>query len=281
MLVSLMLQSGLQLDRSRLSGVLKEYGLLLRAVVANVIAVPLFAFLLVRFMHLEPYIAIGILLMAMAPGVPFLANAAGKRAGGSLSLALTLSFLLPALSIVTVPVTAKLILPADLQAAISFSRLIVTLALFQFVPLLAGSVISARASGLAAKLMRPLAAVVAVCILAMLGMLAPALAKAVATVYGSYGLLAALTVVSFSLGAGWVSGGAHGPYRNTLALATVLRNVALAFVIAADNFGGTPVRAMVAAYFLIQVVVSSIFGRIFAISMRARETAAPAAATDG
>lgn len=271
--VALMLQAGLQVNRARLKQTLQDRSLLMRALLANFVLVPAFAFLLVRAMHLNAFIAAGILLMAIAPGVPFLPNAAGRKAGGSLGFALALCFIMPALSIVTAPLTARLVLPAETH--IPVSSVIVTLAIFQLAPLLIGMLTADRAPQLAAKLVRPLAVVVTIAILAVLVLLAPSIAKAVATVYGSYGTAAALVIVLFSLAAGWLLGGPQRPYRNTLGVATALRNVGLALTVATVDFPGTPVAAMVTAYLLVQVIVTVLF-RVFVRLMKT--PGAPAAA---
>jgi len=57
----------------------------------------------VRF-HLDEYVAIGFVLMALATGVPFLVRAAGRTPGGSLGFAWPRSaFIMPGVSIVTIP----------------------------------------------------------------------------------------------------------------------------------------------------------------------------------
>lgn len=271
--VALMLQSGLQVDWATLKETLAKRSLLMRALLTNFVLVPLFAFLLVRALHLNPFIAAGILLMAIAPGVPFLPNAAGKKAGGSLGFALALCFIMPALSIVTAPLTARLILPAETH--IPVTQVILTLVIFQLVPLSIGMLTAQRAPQLAAKLVRPLAFVVTIAIVAVLVVLAPSLIKAAATVYGSYGTAAALAIVLFSLAMGWLLGGPQRPYRNTLGVATALRNVGLALTVATLDFPGTPAAAMVAVYLLVQVIVTVLF-RVFVRLMKA--PGAPAAA---
>ncbi|MEO6835986.1 MAG: hypothetical protein ABI231_08780, partial [Candidatus Tumulicola sp.] len=92
MVVSTMLGAGLLIDRQHLVETLRQYGLLARAFAANFLLVPLCAVLLVRFFHVETGVSTGIVLMAMAPGVPFLVNSAGRAGGGSLSFAITISF---------------------------------------------------------------------------------------------------------------------------------------------------------------------------------------------
>lgn len=275
-LVSLMLQSGLQVNRAHLSAVLKKYGLIGKALLANFILVPVAAVILVRIFHLNEYIAIGVLLMAIAPGAPFLPGAAGKKAGGSLGFALALCFIMPVLSIITVPITARLVFPAGDLDRIPFSSLITTLVVFQLIPLSIGMAIAERAPSLAEKLVRPVALVATLSVLVVLILVGPVIAKSIATTYGSYGLITALLLVLFSAAVGWLLGGPEGSYRNTLAIGTLLRNIGLALVIATVNFERTPVVAMVLSYFIVGMVVSIVLGKVFA--RRSKTPEAPAAA---
>ena len=112
LLVSVMLNAGLQADRTRLVAALKNSGLMARALLANVVIVPLLGVLLVRLFALPPLIAVGFLLMALAPGAPFLPRAAGRQPGGSLGFAIALAFISPAVWVVTIPPTAPLVFPA-------------------------------------------------------------------------------------------------------------------------------------------------------------------------
>ena len=116
MLVSVMLSAGLEINVEHLLAALKNYGLFARALLANFIIIPIFGVLLARAFRLDEYIAIGFVLMALAPGVPFLVRAAGRTPGGSLGFAAALAFVMPALSIVTIPLTARFIFAAGLIA---------------------------------------------------------------------------------------------------------------------------------------------------------------------
>lgn len=277
LLISLMLQSGLQVNRAHLNLVLKNYALLGKALLANFILVPLAAVLIVRTFHLDEFIAIGILLMAIAPGVPFLPLAAGKKAGGSLGFAVTLAFILPLISIATIPITARLVFPPDTLGHIPFGPTLVTLVLFELVPLLIGMVVAERAPDVAGKLLRPLTLAVGLILVALLIVVAPAIGKAVATVYGTSGLISALLTIVVSAALGWLLGGPETPFRNTLSIGTMLRNIGVGSLIATTNFAGTPVVAMVVSYFIIQVVVNVILHRVLARGGKTPE--APAAAT--
>lgn len=278
MLVSVMLGAGMEIDVERLMAVLRNYGLISRALLANFILIPIFGVLLARVFRLDEYVAIGFVLMAIAPGVPLLVRAAGRKPGGSLGFAAALAFIMPALSIVTIPLTARFIFtagyitPPDVAGHVPFARIVITLVCFQLVPLLAGLSISSRAPALAAKLQRPLLLVFLVAVIALVAILGPALVKAVASVYGSRGMWATLVLVLLSVATGWILGGPQVEYRRTLSIATMLRNIGTCAVIATASFPDTLVAPTVLTYFVIQFLISIIFRVYF------YRTAAPAAA---
>ncbi len=265
MLISIMLSAGLEIDREHLVSALRNYGLLGRAFLANFVIVPLVGVLLVRAFRLETDIAIGFLLMAIAPGVPFLVRAAGRKPGGSLGFAAELAFIMPALSIVTIPLTARLIFSTgvivrpDTAAPIPYAQIALTLVVFQLLPLLVGLLISDRAPAVAAKLRRPLFFVFVIAVVALFVFIGPTLVKAVAAVYGSRGMLAMLVLVLLSIGVGWLLGGPEAQYRRTLSIATALRNIGTCAVVATAAFPKTLVAPTVLTYFIIQFLISMIF----------------------
>lgn len=274
LIISLMLQTGFSVNRASLKAMLTDYGLLGRALLANFILVPLFALLLVRAFHLDDFVAIAILLMAIAPGVPFLPLAGGRSRGGSLGFAITLALLMPALSVITAPITAGLVLPSGAAAHFPVGSTIVSLVIFQLVPLLAGMVIADRSPSFAAKLQRPLLVIFGVCVAVLLALLAPMIVKSVASVYGSYAIITALLVVLFSAATGWLLAGAEPHDRNTLTIATTLRNVGLASLVATQSFPGTAAEPTVVVYLIVQVVVATLVGRYFGRSLKMQATTA-------
>jgi BASS family bile acid:Na+ symporter len=279
MLVSVMLSAGLEINVEHLLAALKNYSLFARALLANFVVIPIFGVLLARAFHLDQYIAIGFVLMALAPGVPFLVRAAGRTPGGSLGFAAALAFIMPALSIVTIPLSARfifaagLIAPADVAGHIPFGRIAVTLVAFQLVPLLVGLLIANRVPKLAMKLRRLLLLLFAVAVVALLVILGPILIKAVASIYGSRGMLAMLVLVLLSVGTGWILGGPSIQYRRTLSIATMLRNIGTCAVVATATFPKTLVAPTVLTYFIIQFLVSIVF-RVYFHRGAARATAA-------
>ena len=214
MIVSTMFGAGLQIDRARLVETLKQYGLLGRALLANFVLVPLVAVLLVRYFHVEAGVAMGIVLMSMAPGVPFLANSAGRAGGGSLSFALTIAFFFAALSVVTIPLTIAFVLPPEEAAQVPVAKFLTTLVAFQLVPLVLGALAAIRIpEPLAEKLVKVLHLVFAVAALALVVLIFPKIVSSVELVYGQGHLFLMAAVGIFSLGIGWVFGGKERPYR--------------------------------------------------------------------
>lgn len=263
LLVSLMFGTGIQLKREAVKAAFSNLSLLGRVLVANVIFVPLFGVLVVRAFNLDEFIGVGILLMAIAPGVPVVAYSAGKTAGGSRGLAAALGLILPTVAAITVPLTARFVLPAGTGDEVRLGPTIVTLVLFQIAPLLTGVLIAERLPKTAAKLEKPLIALFGLALVGVLVILGPVIVKSLATVYGSFGLFTALLISVFAIAVGWLMGGPDPECRHTSAVATNLRNIGVASFIATQDFPGTAAGAMVIAYFIVQIVVSVVAGRIF------------------
>ncbi len=242
--------------------IFKNGRLIARALAANVLVVPLLGVLLARLFALPEAIATGFLLMAIAPGVPFVLSSVRKR-GGSLGLAVALALLLPLVSIVTVPITAALVLPPGAQAHVPLGRFAATLLIFQILPLCAGVLVTAKAPAFAMRLVRPLELLFFAAAVALLALISPEIVRDVATVYGSHALWATLCLVTLSLGVGWAMGGAARESRRVLAIGTALRNVGLCALIATANFDNPQIIATVATYLLVQAVVTTAVGMYF------------------
>jgi BASS family bile acid:Na+ symporter len=258
MIVTTMLGAGLQIDRERLVETLRQYALLGKALLANFVLVPLVAVLLVRYFHLAPDLSIGIVLMSMAPGVPFLANSAGRAGGGSLSFALTIAFFFAALSVITVPITISLVLPPAAAASIPVAKFLTTLVLFQLVPLVAGALIAPRLSSpLDEKVVKVLHLIFIAAALVFIVLIFPLLVDSVSKVYGYGHLLVILAVCLFSVGIGWLFGGPRREYRRTLSIATLMRNIGLCTLIGTDPvFAHTLVLPTIFTYLVVAFVIS-------------------------
>ncbi len=229
MIAPTMFAAGLQVDRQRLVQTLRQYGLLGKAMLGNFVVLPLFALLVVRYTHMQGDVATGIVLMSMAPGVPFLVNSAGRKGGGSLSFALTIAFVFAAFSVITIPVTIWLIslaLPNAPVPPVPGVKFITTLLVAQLAPLVAGALIGPRLRPASAeKLIRLLHFVFLGAAIVLLVLVFPKVASAVTSVYGSGRLSVIALIGLFAIGLGWLLGGPDLRYRRTLAIGTLMRNI--------------------------------------------------------
>lgn len=269
LLVSLTFGAGLGINREHFLSVLKNYGLIGRALLANIVIVPLLGVVVVALFHLPEFVAVGILLMAIAPGVPFVLQAAGRSRGGSQGLAVVLVVVLQAVSVITVPLTLLWVLSDDEKAHIPMGSFVLKLVLFQILPIVVGYIVGQRAPSVAKKLERPLLLIFLLSAIAVVALLGSKIGDAFAEIYGSGGLLASLLLVVLSTAIGWLLAGKYPAYRRTLAIGTTLRNIGLASVVATANFPGTSAPEAVMTYLVIQFAVATIVGIYFQRSAKA------------
>ncbi len=260
LLVSLMFDAGLQANWRDLLTLVRNVGLLAGALIANFVIVPLAALGIVTLFHVSDGVATGVLLMAIAAGVPFVILAGGRGKGGSHELAIGLAIVLPAISTLLVPFAADLIVPGSERVNVPPAQLIGLVA-YQFVPLLLGFLAAIALPSISAKLLRITKPITLVALLALLATLVPLIIKSAGAVFGSFGILAIVSIVLVSLAAGWFLAGSKREYRATLAVGTALRNPGLAMAIATTAFAAQPlVAAGVVTYFLVQALAASVFG---------------------
>jgi bile acid:Na+ symporter, BASS family len=262
-LVAFMFQAGLGCDYRDLLAALKNANCMVRVVLANFIIVPIIGVIAVRVFALDDFVAVGILMMAISPGVPFLPMVAGAKHGGDQGLATALTGLLPILAIVTVPITAPLVLPVDALAHIKLGSFIINLLLLQLLPLILGLFIRARTPDRAPALIRFFMLIALAAIILLLFVIVPKMGNAFVAVYGSRGLIATLLLVVLSAVTGWLLGGSEVHYRNTMTLATVMRNFGLALLVTGQNFPDTVASAVVLTYFVIQFIFANLLGTFF------------------
>jgi bile acid:Na+ symporter, BASS family len=276
-IVALMFLSGLQAAPGALVRTLDDRALLGRAVAVNVIVVPLLAFVIVRAFALPPPIRVGIMLMALAPGIPFLIKSAGGRKGGDDPFALTLSFVLPAISVVTLPIWALILDPSLGGVHLYAARSVVTILLAQLVPLLAGVAIARRSERIRVALVRPVSIIATLALVVLVLLIVIPGGKALASVFGTRAIIAILCLLFLSSALGWWFGGPTRDTRHTLAIGTELRNAGLAATLAATLFPGPDVVSTVIAFLILQIVVAFVLGTIFARRVAAARAPTPAA----
>ncbi len=273
-LVTVMFLTGLEVTVREVLATIRDGGLVVRCLVVNLLLVPILAVALTSLVHLPRDIVIGVLLVAAAPGVPFLPNIV-RAAKGDLAFAVGMMFVLQIASLVSTPVTLALILPAESAIKVPVLHTIATLVLSVLLPLAVGMTVKHSAEALGNILRKPVAA------LSILGFAGLVLLEilphlgALAAIEGGGALLIIVILAVAAWPIGWVLGGPNTGVRKVMALGTSQRNVGLSFLIAAQNFPGTAVGTTVTAYFVIQVVSNIVFAQYLSRTTVPAEAGAP------
>lgn len=229
-----MVDIGLRQDPGDLPRLWRQPGLLLRSLVSVLIVVPLAVVALVAALPLPPEVALGLVLLAAAPGAP-LTTRRSEAAAADRAYVAALQLTLAALAVVFTPaiiaVSGLVTGPAVAPAAVARQIVLVT-----FVPAALGwlfarfaPAVLRRHAGLLSMAAKGLfVAFLLVVVLALV--VVPDLRGTM--LIGWAGAAAAVVLALVALVAGHLLGGPRTERRAGLAVATVARNLGLALYIA-------------------------------------------------
>jgi BASS family bile acid:Na+ symporter len=88
--------------------------------------------------------------------------------------------------------------------------------------------------------------------------------NSVLSVFGTFGILAAVVYTVVCAGIGWFLGGPATSTRGVLALGTAQRNAAAAFVVAGQNFEDPKVIVMITVVLIVGFLILLPFARMLA-----------------
>jgi BASS family bile acid:Na+ symporter len=226
--------------------------LLVRALVVNLVALPLIAFALVRALRGSGAVATAVLLIAATPGGRFAPQVA-KIARADLGLAVEITLFLAKLTGFTAPVTIRWLLGTSGIDAHDL-QLMAQLFFLQVLPYVAGRWLRRARPAAADSLRRPLLiaeAIVGVTFFAFL------IARGELVRLGSFGATGWASAGAFafvSLAVGWIAGGHSPDVRRAFAVTAVARNLGLGLVIAVERFDGAVQLALFAIWLMCFVV---------------------------
>ena len=250
-LVSSMSGIGLGLTLSQIIAPLRNVKLIVLAVIMNFIIVPLLAVVAARLLRLDEPFALGLLLLGLAAGAPFLPKVVGI-ANGDVALAVGLMVLLMVGTTVFLPVALPLLIKGVQVNPWKIARF---LTLLMLIPLIAGLIVRARAASLSARA-RPVFEGLSTGILLLVLVLVMATHfQGVLRIFGTGAIFAALLFAIFSAVAGWLVGGPDLAQRTVLGLGTGLRNIPAALVVSVQNFKDPNVSVMVLVTTLIGILI--------------------------
>jgi BASS family bile acid:Na+ symporter len=239
--VSSMLAMGAGLTVPQIFEPLRNARLVVLALLANFVLMPLGAFALAKVLWLDEPLGIGLLLLGCAAGAPFLPKLA-ELAKGNVAFAVGAMVLLMAVTVGYLPIVLPLLLPGVTVDPWKIAR---SLVLLMLLPLAAGLALKARYEVLARRVKPVLDKISNVSLILLALLITAANLDKVLQVFGTRGILAGLLFIAWGFGTGWLLGGPDADSRRVMALGTGQRNIAAALVVASQSFSDPKVVVMV------------------------------------
>jgi bile acid:Na+ symporter, BASS family len=278
-LVSVMISIGLEVTLGEYIAALRDKRLLISALFANFVVVPLLGLLLAKVLPMPANIETAFLLLAAAPGALFAINFT-RNMRDSVPVAAALLFLLTILSLLFTPPLARFLLNSDRALTLRYDRAIWALFLYIFLPMLVGLILNRWAHPVALRLRKPMSICAGVCFVLEIVFTASLKSAAMKQV-GINGLCAMLILVIIGMIAGWLLGGPDDGMRRVLTINTSLRNVALCLAIASRSFPGADVDVGVIAFSALMLPPNAVFTFYHVRKMKKRAAQSIRAAVPG
>lgn len=228
-----MASMGLSLKISQIMAPLKDMKLVLFALLANFVLVPLTAVLITLVFPLDEPLRIGLILLATAAGAPFLPKLA-EVAKGSAAFSVGLMVLLMVATIIYLPIVLPLLLGG---VAVNPWDIAQSLIVMMLLPLAVGLFVNGRYEEIAAKAQPTFgqASNIAILVLTVLGLVLNF--KSMIGLVGSWGILAGVIFIIIAVVVGYFLGGSDSHIKSVMGLGTGQRNISAALVVAGQNFG--------------------------------------------
>src|SRR6476646_3151550 len=249
--VSSMLAMGLALSVSQILEPLRNARLVVLALLANFVLMPLSAFALARILSLDEPLGVGLLLLGCAAGAPFLPKLA-ELARGNLPFAVGAMVLLMVITVAYLPIVLPLLLPGVTVQPWDIAR---SLLLLMLLPLVIGLALKARYGDLAARVKPVLDWISTASLILLIALITAANIDKVLQVFGTLGILAGLLSIALGLVTGWLLGGSNTDTKRVMALGTGQRNIAAALVVATQSFSDPKVVVMVIVVAIVGLIV--------------------------
>ena len=245
-----MASMGLSLTMQQITGPLRNARFVVVALLANFLAPPILAFILIQVFALNEPLAVGLMLVSLAAGAPALPKTA-VFAKVDAAAATGLMVLLVVVTILVLPIALPLLLTG---ISVTFWDIASGLIILILVPLAVSLFVRARYPEAAASALPHFAQASNLSLLFLMVLMVVLNFSDVVGLLGSGGLLASLILVVLTTAGGYLLGrlGKAGDWLQGLGAGQ--RNIAAAMVVATMNFGNDEI-VMVVVYSLIGMVV--------------------------
>jgi len=231
---------------------------------SQIILLPFIAFMLIKIWPIAPELAIGVMIIAAAPG-GVTSNILTSFARGDVALSISLTAIISLLSVITVPfvilTSVKLIDNYNLILNISLTSMAISMFLIVTVPVIIGMIFRKFASNVAIKF-EPIAKKVSA-VLFVIVLLGAILAEKdnIVTYFAQAGLITLVLNVVMMIVAYYVAQvlASGTKQKKCITIECGLQNGTLAIFVATSIFGGGMYVIPAATYSLIMFLTSLIF----------------------
>lgn len=266
--VSSMLAMGTGLTVAEIVAALRNRRLIIVALLANFVVMPLGALVLAKVLWLDEPLGVGLLLLGCAAGAPFLPKLA-QLSGGDLPFAVGAMVLLMIITVGYLPIVLPLLLP---EVTVNPAKIAQSLIVLMLLPLGVGLFVKSRFERLSARVKPFFDRLSSISLVLLILLISIVNFDKVLQVFGTRGILAGLLFIAFGCLIGWMLGGPGDDTRRVLALGTGQRNIAAALVVGSQSFTDQGVTVMVVVLAIVGLVTLMPFA-----GMLARRVSAPAA----
>ena len=258
--LSSMLAMGLGLKVAQITAPLRNLRLVAMSLLANFAVMPLGAIVLARVLRLDEPLGVGLLLLGVAAGAPFLPKLA-QIAKGNLAFAVALMVLLMVITVGYLPLVLPILLPG---VSVNPAKIARSLVLLMLLPLAGALAVNAKLPAAAARAkplfdrLSSLGLVLVVLLLVVVNF------NDVLSVFGTRAILAGLLFIALGYVVGWALGGPGSDTRPVLGLGTAQRNIAAGLVVGSQSFSNPRVVVMVVVVAMVSLLILLPLSRLLA-----------------
>ena len=242
---------GLSLTFSQILAPLRSLKTVTATLLGNFVFVPLLAIGTAKLFRLDEPFAVGLLLLGLAPGAPFLPKLV-ELVNGDLALSVGVMALLMCGTVLVLPLVLPLLLAGVKVGVWQIAR---PLLLLMFAPLAFGLILRAAHEGWAARLRPGLGLASNVSLLTVLVLIVTLNLPSVLKVFGTGAIGAGIVFTVLAGVVGHVLGGRVIGTRKVMVLGTSFRNIAAALVVGEEDFHDPQVLVMLVVAAFVGVVL--------------------------
>jgi BASS family bile acid:Na+ symporter len=258
--LSSMLAMGLGLKVAEITAPLRNVRLVAMSLLANFVVMPVAAVVLTRALRLDEPLGVGLLLLGVAAGAPFLPMLA-QIARGNLAFAVALMVLLMVVTVGYLPLVLPILLPGVSVNPLQIARSLVVLMLL---PLAGALAVNAKWPASAARAKPLFDRLSSLGLILVVVLLVVVNFSDVLSVFGTGAILAGLLFIATGYGVGWALGGPSADARTVLGLGTAQRNIAAALVVGSQSFSNPSVVVMVVVVAIVSLLILLPLSRLLA-----------------